>query len=224
MTASAKLLDLFILGAGGHGRELHSYIEDLRSAGWRGKLCGYLDDGLAPGMYGRLEVLASIDGFRKQFAQNRGAHYLTAFGSNELRREVVNRVIALFGNFMLPWTLIHPLALIGEAVQIGAGTCLAPGAIVTAQTAIGSHCILNVKASVSHDCSIGDFVNINPGATICGSVTIGEGAFIGAGAVIKERINIGAWSVIGAGAAVVSDIPPHVTAVGVPARIAERTR
>lgn len=218
------MLDLYILGAGGHGRELHSYVEDLRRTGWSGSLSGYLDDRLEPGMHARLEVIASIDGFQKQFAHNRRAYYLTAFGSNELRRHVVSRVHALFGDAMIPWTLVHPEASVGEAVQIGGGTCLAPGAIVTAQASIGSHCILNVKASVSHDCAIGDFVNINPGATICGSVKVGEGAFIGAGAVVKERIKIGAWSVIGAGAAVVCDVPPNVTAVGVPARIVERTK
>jgi acetyltransferase-like isoleucine patch superfamily enzyme len=69
---------------------------------------------------------------------------------------------------------------------------------------------------------IGDFANINPGATVCGWVTIGEGAYIGAGAVIKDRVSIGAWSTIGAGAVVVRDIPPNVTAVGVPARITKR--
>ena len=63
-------------------------------------------------------------------------------------------------------------------------------------------------------------VNINPGATICGSVHVSAGVYIGvAGATVKEKITIGAWSIIGAGAVVVRDIPPGVTAVGVPARV-----
>ena len=39
---------------------------------------------------------------------------------------------------------------------------------------------------------------------------------------IKDKISIGAGSVIGAGAIVVSDLPPNVTAVGVPARITKQ--
>jgi sugar O-acyltransferase (sialic acid O-acetyltransferase NeuD family) len=216
----SKHIELVILGAGGHARELYGYIEDLRRHGQRVELRGFIDDGLAAGVYGKLNVLGSTREFRKHFSPARErVHYITAFGSNELRRRVVRQIDELFGPDIQPWTLIHPDARIGEDVTLGAGCCLAPGAVVTSSIAIGAHCILNVKASVSHDSTLGDFVNINPGATVCGTVTIGEGAFIGTGAVVKDRINIGEWSLIGAGAAVVHDIPSYVVAAGVPARI-----
>jgi len=48
---------------------------------------------------------------------------------------------------------------------------------------------------------------------------IGEGCYIGMGANVIQGITIGPWSTIGAGAVVICDIPPHVTAVGVPARV-----
>ena len=213
-------MDLYVIGAGGHGRELHSYIRNLQQAGWRGTLQGYLDDTLAPGVYGRLEILGPIESLN--ILPDAATHYITALGSNAVRRKVVERLTARYGSRLTPWTLVHTQSTIGEDVEIGSGTCLAPGAIVTATARIGSHCILNVKASVSHDCVIGDFVNINPAATLCGSVTVGEGAYIGAGAVVKERISIGAWSTIGAGAAVVRDVPEGVTVVGVPARVIKK--
>lgn len=209
--------DLYIVGAGGHARELHSYIRDLCDAGWNGKLRGCLDDHLPPGLRGRLEVVGPMESLRA--APDVLSFYLTAIGSNSVRRKLVERLTALHGGAVNPWTLIHPQATVGEGVEIGPGTCIAPGAIVTAETRIGRHCIFNVKASVSHDCVIGDFTNINPGATVCGTVTVGEGAYIGAGAVVKDKISIGAWSIIGAGAVVVRDVPPNVTVVGVPARI-----
>jgi sugar O-acyltransferase (sialic acid O-acetyltransferase NeuD family) len=211
--------DLLIIGAGGHGRELHSYIQDIQRAGWAGTLRGYLDDGLTPGLYGRIQVLGPLDSLQPHSTQYVKAQYITAFGSNPLRREIVERITALYGDALTPFTLVHPITSVGEDNAIGAGTCLAPGVIITAKTTVGRHCIVNVKASISHDCSIGDFVNINPGATICGSVTVGDGVYIGAGATVKERISIGAWSIIGAGTVVVRDIPPNVTAVGVPARV-----
>ena len=206
---------LYVFGAGGHGREISSYIDDLRRAGWRGELQGVLDDGVMAGQHGRIRVLGPIDG-----PLDLVGGYITAIGDNRLRREIVERITARYGDALRPWTLFHPRSYVGEDVEIGDGGCIAPGAIVTAGVRIGRHCIVNVNASISHDCAIGDFVNVNPGAVVCGSVRIGEGAYIGAGAVLRERVTIGAWSTVGAGAVVVRDVPPSVTAVGIPARVA----
>jgi|SRR5579871_640393 len=205
-----------IIGAGGHARELYAYVDDLIRTGWEGKLLGFLDDGLSPGKHGSLEVLGAIGCLAK--LNGGGCSYITALGHNRTRRNLVERVRETAPRAQA-WSLIHPSAYTGDHVEIGEGTCLAPGAIVTARAKIGRHCILNVKASVSHDCVVGDFANINPGATVCGTVQIGEGAYIGAGAVVKERVSIGAWTIVGAGAVVVRDVPANVTAVGVPARI-----
>jgi sugar O-acyltransferase (sialic acid O-acetyltransferase NeuD family) len=209
---------VYIIGAGGHGRELNSYLRDLVRAGWQGALRGFLDDGLAPGAHAGVRVIGIVDTLRDADLVD-APGYITAFGDNRLRRKVVDRVQAIYGGRLRPWTLIHPSALVGCGSEIGDGTCLAPASIVTAKTRIGRHAILNVKASISHDCTVGDFANINPGATICGWVSIGEGAYVGAGAVIKDRINVGRWSVIGAGAVVVCDVPAYATVVGVPARV-----
>jgi sugar O-acyltransferase (sialic acid O-acetyltransferase NeuD family) len=210
---------LVIVGAGGHGAELGAYVEDLIRGGWSGELLGYLDDGAAPGP-GVRPVVGKLNAFEEcppEFFDR--LCYLTALGSNHLRRKVVHRLGALYGSRLVPWTLVHPTAYTGFQVEVGEGSCLAPYALATTRVRIGKHCILNVKASVSHDCVLGDYVNVNPGATVCGNVTVGDGAYIGAGAVIKEKIRIGAGSVIGAGAVVIADIPPNVTVAGVPARV-----
>lgn len=212
---------LYVTGAGGHGREVHAYLRDIQDAGWAGELRGYLDDGLAPGVYGRLNVLGPLAHLKDSADNGASVRYITAAGDNAVRREMVRKIESLRGTGEVKaWTLIHPRAWVGqEDVEIGAGTCVAPGAIITARTKIGAHCIINMKASVAHDCVLGDFVNINPGATICGWAQIGEGAYIGAGAVVKDKAKVGAWSIVGAGAVVIKDIPSNVTAVGVPARV-----
>src|SRR5271165_6581648 len=140
--------ELYIIGAGGHGRELHAYVRDLQASGWRGQLRGYLDDGLAVGVYGRIDVVGPIDGFRPEATGEPAPRYITAFGDNSLRRKIVQKICSAHGTEeFVPWTLIHPLAHIGEDVEIGAGSCLAPGVITTARVKVGRHCILNIGSS-----------------------------------------------------------------------------
>ena len=72
---------------------------------------------------------------------------------------------------------------------------------------------------------IEDGASIGAGVTIggrSGSVdvpVIGRGAMVGAGAKILGPVRVGAYASIGANAVVLTDIPDHAVAVGVPARV-----
>src|SRR5579883_108058 len=116
---------IYIVGAGGHGRELNSYLRDLVRAGWRGELRGFLDDAIAPASYNGLNVVGAIDALCDADLAA-GPGYITAFGDNHLRRKIVTRLEAVYGESMTAWTLIHPSALVGCGSEIGEGTCLAP--------------------------------------------------------------------------------------------------
>jgi acetyltransferase EpsM len=135
---------------------------------------------------------------------------------------VVRRIHHLEAPNLTPWTARHVSALIGDAVQIGIGSRIGPGAIVSRQTTMGDHCVLDANCTISHDVELGAFVNIGPGASICGGVRIEEGCSIGAGATVVDGVHIGAWSVVGPGATVSDDVPAHVTVAGIPARIVQR--
>lgn len=220
MTASTKLV---VVGAGGHGSEVQAYIRDLSMQGWKGEFLGFVDDHAPRGRQRNLDVLGTLAELCARPPEFlRSLFYFTALGDNASRLRLVETIESL-GPELKPWTLVHPLSYVGEDVEIGEGTLLAPATIVTSRVRIGRHCILNVKASVSHDCVVGDYANINPGVTVGGNCRIGEGAYIGIGATVINGATIGAGAIIGGGAMVVRDIPPHVTAVGVPARIITST-
>ena len=210
-------MPLVIIGAGGHGAEVAAYATDLGLP-----LAGAIDDGKPKGPWHVARIIGGMADLPAFCQGHERVRYITAFGSNALRRKVVRALRASGVANLEPFTLRHASSWTGAAVEIGHGTLLAPGALVTTRSTIGAHCILNVKASVSHDCIIGDFANINPGATLCGDVHIGEGSYIGAGATVIEKKRIGAWTIVGAGAVVTQDLPDGVTAVGVPARIVKR--
>lgn len=208
---------LLVIGAGGHGAEVAAYAHDVGTP-----VAGAIDDGRPVGRWHITSILGGLRELPAFCRDHDEVHYITAFGSNEVRRKVVRRIEALGVDNLLPFTLRHGSAWTGSAVAVGDGTLLAPNALVTTRSVIGTHCILNVKASVSHDCVVGAYCNINPNATIAGGVHLGEGCYIGASATVIEKRTIGAWTVVGAGAVVTTDLPEGVTAVGVPARVIKR--
>ncbi len=212
-------LEIVILAGGGHAAEVFCYLDCAKMPV---RLLGIIDEMKPPGDWEGTRILGGFDALAQILLHRSGAPlgFITAIGNNRLREQFVSQAqVVAAGVPLVAWTLRHPYSFVGHCVEIGEGTLLAPGSLVTTRSRIGKHCILNVKSSVSHDCTIGDFVNLNPGCTVCGNVQIGEGAFIGAGATIINGVSVGAWTIVGAGAVVVKNLPPYVTAVGVPARV-----
>jgi len=146
--------------------------------------------------------------------KGRGHSIFVSIGTNAKRAEVA----AGIGEDEMP-VIRHPSAVFSKYSEMGAGTLICAGAVVNIDSQIGRGVILNTGCSVDHDCTISDFAHISPGARLGGNVAVGVGAWVGIGAAVREGIKIGDGAKIGAGAAVVSDIPDHALAVGVPARI-----
>ncbi len=220
----APWVDVVIIGAGGHGREILLYARDLIGTGARIRVVGFVDEGRPSGHLGETEILGDFDELEALLERRAEAplQYITAIGDNRARRQCVEKAECFAARNFVPWTLRHPRSIVGDDGSIGEGTCLAPGSVFTTNVRIGKHCIVNVNASISHDSAVGDFSNINPGVVVAGNVRIGEGCYIGAGATVIDKVSIGAWTTVGAGAVVIEDLPPHVTAVGVPAKIIRR--
>ncbi len=69
-------------------------------------------------------------------------------------------------------------------------------------------------------CRIADHVHVGHHVNLHGC-TVERGALIGIGAIVLSRSHIGAGAIVGAGSVVLEGmtIPPHVLAVGAPARV-----
>ena len=99
---------------------------------------------------------------------------------------------------------IHPGARIGEGVFIDHGM-----GVVIGETA-----------------SVGDNVTMYQGVTLGGTgkqrgkrhPTVEDDAVIGVGASVLGAVTVGEGARVGAGSVVLKDVPPHTTAVGIPAR------
>ncbi|MEQ9123244.1 MAG: serine O-acetyltransferase [Alphaproteobacteria bacterium] len=155
-----------------------------------------------PALRTRWDVILSYPGF----------HALTCYKISSLlwRRKffTLGRFVSHLGR-MFSGIEIHPGATIGERLFIDHGM-----GVVIGETA-----------------EIGDDVTLSQGVTLGGTSlakgkrhpTLEDGVIVGSGAQILGPFTVGAGARIGANAVVVKEVPPGVTMVGIPAKIAQRS-
>ncbi|MBC7874959.1 MAG: UDP-3-O-(3-hydroxymyristoyl)glucosamine N-acyltransferase, partial [Ferruginibacter sp.] len=105
--------------------------------------------------------------------------------------------------------------IIGNAVEIGSGTCIDRGKF--SATTIGDGTKIDNLVQVGHNSRIGRMCLIAGCCAIAGSVTVGDGVVIAGQVGLKEHITIGNGVKIGAKSGVTTDIPDGVTILGFPA-------
>jgi sugar O-acyltransferase (sialic acid O-acetyltransferase NeuD family) len=203
---------ILIYGASGHGK----VIIDIVEREGRYKIVGLIDDN--PSVQGQdfcgYPVLGGFNLLEE--GAFRDCRLVLAVGDNLARKSLWERIRPL--GYRLA-SAIHPSAQIGRDVSLGLGTVVMAATAINSGSRIGENAIINTGATVDHDCVIEDYVHISPGAHLAGNVHVGELSHIGIGVSVIQGIRIGRGVIIGAGAVVIEDIPDHVTAVGVPARV-----
>jgi len=206
---------IVILGAGGFAREVLDIFIAQNRIDPQYEILGFIDEN--PERWGQVlngfPILGGFEWFDAQPFDH--IRVICGVGSPQIRKKLVEKAYARGLKFC---NIVHPTSVLTSFVTLGEGVVITAGCILTNNIRIGNHVHLNLDTTVGHDCVIEDYCTISPGVHISGNVHIQTGAYIGTGAAIIERITIGAWSVIGAGAVVIRDIPPNVTAVGVPAK------
>ena len=187
--------ELAIIGAGGFGKEVMSYVSN--------KATFYVSDHIAATP---IRPLSQLDCDRSDA--------VIAIG-NPLARQTIANILRHGQEFA---NVIHEVTCIGDSVSLGHGAIITPFAVITVDCTIGTHFQANLHSDVGHDCVIGNFVTLAPSARISGRCTIGNRVYIGTNAVIKEGISICDDVIIGAGAVVLSNITEKGTYVGMPAK------
>lgn len=203
---------LLILGAGGHGK----VVADAAEAMGCWEEIAFLDDEkyLEKTHFFKKSILGPIKSIQKYDTQQ--YQTVIAIGNNQSRHQLLNQLID-FG-FSLP-VITHPSARVSSSAYIDIGTVLFANAVVNPDARIGKAVIINSAAVVEHDCVVGDAAHISPNATLAGAVQVGHCAWVGMGTCILQNVAVGEHSIIGAGAVAIHDIPSHVVAIGVPAKV-----
>ncbi len=209
------LKDLYIIGAGGFGREVAWLVEKINRVEPTWKLEGFIDDNAD--IHGIIQDGYSVVG-NCDYLMNvmEEVWVVCAVGTAKIRKEIIKK-LKKFTNVKFA-TLIDPDVICSQRMNIGEGSIICAGTIITVDISIGKHVIINLDCTIGHDDIIHDFATIYPSVNISGNVVIGECAELGTGTKIIQGIAIGKESVIGAGAVVIHNIPEKCTAVGSPAK------
>jgi len=120
--------------------------------------------------------------------------------------------------------LLYPARLLSHISRFFTGIEIHPGATIGRRFFIDH----GMGVVIGETAEVGDDVLMYQGVVLGGTSnvkakrhpTVGSGAVIGSGAIILGPITIGDGARVGAGSVVVKPVPPGMTVVGVPARIA----
>jgi sugar O-acyltransferase (sialic acid O-acetyltransferase NeuD family) len=202
--------NLLIVGAGGFGREVLSYIEDDNPL-FRVK--GFLDS--------RADALAGtprdvpILGDPLTYEPVPGDVFMAALGDPQARSKYTAELRRRGVDFA---TVVHPRANFNKHAKIERGCVIGPGVGVSVDVHIGEFTCIQEFTVIGHDAQIGNWCQINSHCTIAGRARIGNFVTIHPNSVITSRAVIGDGVTVAPGSVVVGHIPPDITVLGNPAR------
>lgn len=208
------MANLYIVGAGGFGREVYGWLLDAVDLSAEIQFSGFLDDNLEAlaGFDYPVGVVAPASGFTP------GAEdvFICGVGSVELKQDLCAPLLERGARFM---TLVHPTAVLGRNVVLGAGVVICPRVTLTCDIEVGAMTMINCHSSAGHDCRIGAWSTISAHCDLTGCTQIGESVFMGSGARVIPGKRVGDGARIGAGSVVVRQVEAGQTVFGNPARI-----
>ncbi len=207
--ASHTAPTLCIIGAGGFGREVYSLFRAslLASGAFSDVVFAEEDAHHQPRDVGGVRVLALSKAAQQSWS------FVIAIGSAQVRRRIAEMHPGL--NYA---TIIHPSAIIGDGVELGAGSIVCACSILTSDIRVGRHAHLNLATTIGHDTVAGHYLTTAPSTHISGHCRLGDAVYLGSSVVLRQGITLGSDVTIGAGAVVLHDTSEAGTYVGVPAR------
>lgn len=190
----AKSKKLYIIGAGGFGREVSWLVERINADTPSWEIAGFIDDN--PVFHGNEErgypVLGGCEYFENIMEE---VWAVCAIGSAKIRIQVTEK-LRTYKNVRFA-TLIDPSVMISEENTVGEGTIICAGSIITVGISIRNHVIVNLDCTVGHDDSIQDFVTLYPSVNVSGNVRIERGAELGTGTQVIQGKKIGRDTIVG---------------------------
>jgi sugar O-acyltransferase (sialic acid O-acetyltransferase NeuD family) len=207
-------MDLFIVGAGGAGRELYSWLLDAKQQyGVDLNILGFLDDNpdaLKEFNY-PIGVIDSIQNYTPQADEQ----LVLSIAAPLTRHKIVTILKEKNSTF---YSFVHPSVMLGANCQLGEGVVICPASIICCDVKLGHFVYINTRSTVGHDTTIGDFTTINGSVEITGQNKIGDFVFFGVGVRTIPCKKIENYATVGAGSIVIRNVKSKTTVFGNPAK------
>ena len=204
---------IYIVGAGGLGREVLWWIKDINKAEPTWEIAGFLDDN--PHALDDCECDYKVVGSIRDFIPKEDEEFALAVASPGLKKEIVEKLKSKGAKFA---TIIHPTALLSEFAHYGEGLIMFPYSKLSVDSTVGDYVTI-LSSPIGHDTIIGDYSVISGNCNIIRNVVIGNGVFLAAGVCIAQDIHVGDDAYIGLGSVVLNDVKPGTKVFGNPARV-----
>ncbi len=191
---------IVIVGGGGFGRELYSYVKtDLAAGRLNGhSLAGLLDDNPGCELAVNSPELAYL-GALASFEPQGNEVFVIAIGKASIRRKIFEEIKRR--NFEL-FTYVHSSAQVMSEAVLGEGTVVCPNTIINVGAKLGDNVAVNVFCSIGHGASIGGHAVLSPYCALSGDSKLGECGFMGTRATLFPGVVMGNGCIVDAHSAV----------------------
>lgn len=205
--------NLYIVGAGGMGREVLNFIQDVHANGGpKWNVMGFLDDTENP--LGSRECDFGVVGTIKDFMPQKDDVLVMGIADPAAKKQLASMLRNRGAKFE---TIVFPGSYIGRHCAMGEGCILYGGCGLTVNVKLGDF-VTMLGCGIGHDVQVGNYCTISAFTHIMGRVKVGEGVFIGANAAIGPGVEVGDDAYVCMGSMVMGDVAPHAKVLGNPAR------
>ncbi|MCT4588713.1 MAG: acetyltransferase [Carboxylicivirga sp.] len=190
------MIEVIIIGAGGHGAELDEYIQYDRIKGQKSQIqiIGFLDDN--PDSYNHYAFSAPLLGDIKNHQVRSDCQYIIGIANLDYRRMIVESFLSKGARFM---SFIHPTAYISPSAKLETGCIVGPNANIGPNVKVGSFNLINSRCSLGHDTELGDYNFICPNVCFSGFTKVGDDNLFGINSATIPSTVVGNRNKIAAG-------------------------
>ena len=202
---------LFIIGAGGSGIEIESFLSKIPENKKDYYIEGYLDDN--PSALENIKSDYKILGKILEYPFRVNDYALISITDPAIKKKIffeLRKRVKIY-------TFYDPSIFVGKYSEIGEGSVICPQSLISTNVKIGKCVYINSGSQIGHNSTIEDFSSIMANVNIGGECIIGKEVFFGTGSILIPRIAVCDRAVIGAGSVVIRKIKEPATYFGNPA-------
>lgn len=209
----SKMNKLFIIGAGGFGRELLQWVKDINEVKPTWDIQGFIDDD--PNALDEVECDYKVVGKLSECHLEDDEYYALAISNPRTKMEIANELEKKNIKFA---SIIHPTAVLTKFSHYNDGLIMFPYAKLSVNSTVGKHVTI-MSSGVGHDVKVGDYCTICGNVTVIRNVVIGDRTYIASNVVLNAGVNVGNDCYIGMGSMILKDVPSNSKTFCNPARV-----